>query len=491
MAITILASAIVGSTTGTLVLPAINSTGAKGLLLFLAQMQDDTTTDVTDNKGTGWHRLWHAAAGGAQGSFEVWTRPILPADAGSGHIITATNQGEDTTAYVVAFDSDSGLGNPTWAVLAAQFPAEHLSGSATSTSTIGASAFPIDVSGGATEVAFATVLRHKAGIGTDVVSSVNSSYLIDKQLSHVDSVNPLAAFAWKNSTAADVPTWTFSVSRGNVSDLTGVWLLHESGDAPVPIPIVSETTRTSLAACVRTKDNAAWGKWKFSGRLRSYSVLDNMLVLSIERGDTVFVETIDIGPVPGTRFLDCEILTADMDAPVLATGVTTWTLPFSITDDLDHPLTIVNTATGNAIATIARTLANKISATGDFTATDVAIGLLYPTQWELTPLFVTTQEAAGETIALTDGRLQIRHVEFNFTATGEFTVTVIPNTDDESQAYTYTYDGATDAAKGAYRVPVFGQNTKARITVGGTSHRPFAISNFTWTGYLSQITKRV
>ncbi len=252
-----------------------------------------------------------------------------------------------------------------------------------------------------------------------------------------------------------------------------------------------ETDRTQIAVCVRTKQDAAWGKWRFSGILRAFSVMDNMLVLSIERADTVFVETIDISPVPGTRFLDCEVLSADMSAPVLDTDVTTWTLPFGMTDDPAYPLAIVNTDTGELIESLERTDATLISATGDYTATNVAIGLLYPAQWELTPLFVTTQEADGETIALTDGRLQIRHVEFNFNATGEFEVTVIPNTDDESQAYTYTYDGATDAEKGTFRVPVLGQNTKARITVGGTSHRPFAISNFTWTGYLSQITKRV
>ncbi len=256
-------------------------------------------------------------------------------------------------------------------------------------------------------------------------------------------------------------------------------------------PVQNETNRTSLAACVRTKQDAAWGKWKFSGTLRAYSVIDSVLVLSIERGNTVFVETIDISPVPGTRFLDCEILSADMDTPVLDTDVTTWTLPGDFPEDPDYPLVIFNLDTGELIEILDRTYMTKVSATGDFTGTNVAIGLLYPTQWELTPLFVTTQENDGATIALTDGRLQIRHVEFNFTATGEFTVTVIPNTDDPSQSYEYTYDGADDAEKGTFRVPVLGQNTKARITVGGTSHRPFAISNFSWTGYLSQITKRV
>lgn len=257
------------------------------------------------------------------------------------------------------------------------------------------------------------------------------------------------------------------------------------------VPVVSETDRTSIAACVRTPKQAAWGKWKFSGTLRAYSVMDNTLVLSIQRGDTVFVETIDISPVPGTRFLDCEQVSAYMETPTLDTGVTTWRLFFDITDDPNYPLTVINTTTGEPITTLPRTYSNKISAVGDFTSTPVAIGLLYPTQWELSTLFVTTQGEQGETIALTDGHLQIRHVEFNYSATGAFTVTVIPNTEDPSQSYEYAFDGTSDAKSGTFRAPVLGQNSKARITVGGTSHRPFAISNFSWTGYISQLTKRV
>lgn len=251
-----------------------------------------------------------------------------------------------------------------------------------------------------------------------------------------------------------------------------------------------EEHRTKLYACVRDK-KASWASWKFSGTLRGMSVMDNLIVLSIERGDLIFVETIDISPVPGTRFLDCEILSADMATPVLASGITTWTLPFDIPDDPDHPLAIVNVSTGEPIVYNARSYNDKIDATGDFVATSVAIGLLYPTQWELSPIFLTESEPDGETVALTDGRLQIRHIEFNYANTGEFTVTVIPNTDDDTQSYEYTFDGSSDSEKGTFRVPVFGQNSKARITVGGTSHRPFAISNFSWTGYVSQITKRV
>ncbi len=256
-------------------------------------------------------------------------------------------------------------------------------------------------------------------------------------------------------------------------------------------PVTDEDTRTSIATCVRNPKSPAWHKWKFSGTLRSYSVLDNMLVLSIERGDVLFVETIDISPVPGTRFLDCEILSADMATPVLDTGVTTWTLPFEITVDPDYPLTIVDLATGDIIPSNTRVYADSIAATGDFVSSNVAIGLLYPAQWELSPIFMTDGQPDGSSVALTDGHLQIRHVEFNYSGTGGFTVTVVPNIDDPSQSYEYTFDGNSDDEKGTFRAPVFGQNTKARITVGGTSHRPFAISNFSWTGNISQTTKRV
>lgn len=241
MAITILDSAIIGSASGTISLPAIDSTGAKGILLFLAVKHYDVTTAVSDNRGTGWTQLYWVR-GNNNTSWEVWTRPILPTSAGTGHLVIATNQSQITSAWVVAVSSDSGLLNPTWTVRAEQTPAEHVNTDATSTNTIGVnSSFPtIDTSGGSTEVAFASVLRYKSGISADVVLSVTDSYLIDKQIPSGDAVNPLAAFAWKNSTAADVPTWTFSASRGNVDDMTNVVLLHESGDAPPPPP--SDTT---------------------------------------------------------------------------------------------------------------------------------------------------------------------------------------------------------------------------------------------------------
>ncbi len=256
------------------------------------------------------------------------------------------------------------------------------------------------------------------------------------------------------------------------------------------VPVNDETLRTTLATCVRTKQ-PAWGKWKFSGNLRGYSILDNLLVLSIERSDIIFVETIDLSPVPQTRFLDCEVLTTDMAVPTLETGVTTWTLPFDIPVDSEHPMAVVNTDTGELIETLPRSFYSQISATGNFLSANVAIGLLFPTEWELGTIFYTDAQPDGSTVGLADGKLQLRHLEFNFSRTGGFTVTVIPNTDDPSQSYEYTFDGDSDDEEGAFRAPVLGQNTKVRITVGGTSHRPFAISNYSWTGNISQLTKRV
>lgn len=276
-------------------------------------------------------------------------------------------------------------------------------------------------------------------------------------------------------------------------DLVGVLPLvmkftaeNVSEEDPVATP---EESRTKMYACIREKI-AAWASWKFSGQLRGMSVLDNQLVLTIQRGDLIFVETMDLGPARSTRHLDCELVNADLTITV-TTGVTKWAFPFDIPADPDYPIRVLNLDTGLEITTLSRTNDGFIEATGDFTAANVAVGLVFPVEWQLSDLYITDPQNDGSVIAFTDGRLQIRYIEFAYEHTGEFSVVVTPNVDDPSQTYTYTFASSGNDGKGVYRVPVLGQNTKAKVVIGGTSARPFNISSFTWTGYLSQKTKRV
>lgn len=256
---------------------------------------------------------------------------------------------------------------------------------------------------------------------------------------------------------------------------------------------VKLTGDSRIFVCNRGR-TPVWSTWNFFGTLRAFSVIDDALILSIERSGVIFVESISLSPVPQTRHLDCVVPIA---TGTYATSKTTWTLPFSMPIDATYPLVVVRQDTGAVIPTGVRTIGTTIvSVSGDYHAVPVFIGLAYPVTWELSTIFVTESAydyARGETnyTAMTDGVLQLRFIELNYGATGAFNVTVIPNTDAPAQTYTYSFVGSTDASKGTYKVPVLGQNTKVSIIVGGTSHRPFAIQNYSWTGYLSQKTKRI
>jgi hypothetical protein len=110
--------------------------------------------------------------------------------------------------------------------------------------------------------------------------------------------------------------------------------------------------------------------------------------------------------------------------------------------------------------------------------------------WDLSQIYIVEDVGNGEVIALTDGTLNLRYVELNYTDTGAFSVEVTPHPDTD-RSYTYPYSGASQLTKGKLRFPVMAENVNASISVVGESWRPFAFQSMSWEGYLSDKTKRI
>jgi hypothetical protein len=146
----------------------------------------------------------------------------------------------------------------------------------------------------------------------------------------------------------------------------------------------------------------------------------------------------------------------------------------------DGTLVIVNRDTGAIIAALTRDSIgfNQVQATGDFTSTDVFIGL----DSEGSIQFSRQHRREGPNVR-TDGRLQLKYWEVDFEDTAAFDAVVDYLTVGGHSDKTYPFDySATDpcGTSGIHRFPVLSRNDKATVTLRTTDHRPCTFQRAHW-----------
>jgi hypothetical protein len=250
-----------------------------------------------------------------------------------------------------------------------------------------------------------------------------------------------------------------------------------------------------------SKVQSAWSYWEFASTdtINDIDVIGNELHVIVSRADGVFFEKMKLQNIPETglayaiRLDRKEELTG---AYVSGTDTTTWTLPYVIPTATNMKVVKGggwSTQKGSDITSL-RPTTTTITATGDYSAQTVWVGVPYTFDYTFSTQYVKVAE-----VATTSGRLQLRNFSIVYEDTTFFQAKVTPLYRSE---YTYTYNGLylNEAAtlldevklsSGTFRFPVACKNEHATISLTSDSHLPCAFQSAEWEGFYTTRSRKI
>ena len=179
-----------------------------------------------------------------------------------------------------------------------------------------------------------------------------------------------------------------------------------------------------------------------------------------------------------------------------ASGQTTITTPFALTS----PVVVRRgTSQGVVLPTVSSSSTSVVIA-GDHTATEFYIGERYTMTYEFSQPTLKEPTAGGGRVAITGGRLQIKHWLLRYQDSGDFVVKVQQRTSSTSLDYVFTGRvigsgastlGSTTLASGDFRFPVMSKAENIRITIESDSHLPCQFLSAEWEGQMHLRSRRV
>lgn len=255
------------------------------------------------------------------------------------------------------------------------------------------------------------------------------------------------------------------------------------------------------------KLQSSWSTWVFSegSKILSISYIEGSLFMLIERGGEVFLERVrlDVTYVdPGLNYA------IRLDRKVPVTGVyddeanhTTWAIPYDLTGSA--PVGVYGEDfTGKAgyqlpELTVVDAEAGTVRIHGkDLSAGPCHFGVRYLYRYRLSSIYLRAEGDKGA--AITDGRLQLRHVFLNYSNSGYFKANV---TSPGRTPFSYTFTantlgvsmvtGVPQFVSGSFRVPVRGENTRVNVEITSDSHYPCSILSFDWEGEYTLRSRRM
>jgi hypothetical protein len=148
---------------------------------------------------------------------------------------------------------------------------------------------------------------------------------------------------------------------------------------------------------------------------------------------------------------------------------------------------------------------NVIVVAGDKSATQFYVGEKYTMTYEFSEPTLKEPTPTGGRVAITGGRLQIKHWLLRYQDSGDFTVKVLPRY-RPLQAYglggTFDYTGrvigggagvlgTTTLASGDFRFPVMSKADRLSVIIESDSHLPCQFLSAEWEGSMHLRSRRV
>lgn len=246
---------------------------------------------------------------------------------------------------------------------------------------------------------------------------------------------------------------------------------------------------------------AAWSVWDMGDVVYGGSFIDSYLYLVVSRNNCLCLERISF-----------TLNTIDFDAEpyrVLLDSKQAYTVPSEAYNSLQDTTTIdVSAIYGDSYETDKQYSAvakdgtymqatdGKVTFLGDYSNTVITLGINYLFKIIMSTIMVK-QSDTGNTQAITDGRLQLRQMWFNYSDSGYFKISV-----DVANKTTYTYEytsrflgtrfnilGEMPFTTGSFRFPIQAKNENCTITLETDAPLPIALVGAGWIGNYQRRTR--
>ena len=246
---------------------------------------------------------------------------------------------------------------------------------------------------------------------------------------------------------------------------------------------------------------AAWSKWDMQGAVYGGQFIDNNLYLIVNRNGYYVLErisftinTTDLAYEPYRVLLDCkmgyEIPADDYDYNNDQTTVELIDVLSYLYDENEQYSAVM------ADGTYVPAKEGKLVFDGDVRGQVIIVGLNYLFKMVMSTIMVK-QANNGSTQALTEGRLQLRQLWFNYADSGYFKVLVDIK---DKQVFEYEYTSrllgtrfnvleAMPFTTGSFKVPVQAKNENVSISVETDTPLPVSFVGAGWIGNYQRRTR--
>ena len=253
----------------------------------------------------------------------------------------------------------------------------------------------------------------------------------------------------------------------------------------------------------REKVQSAWCKYTFSGfEILNAEFIESALYLVGNKAGKTIIGKINFDA--GRFDLDQDYVTrldfrlaetACTRAYSAGTNQTTITTPIALT----APLLVTRGATQGTVIPIVSSSGTTVVVAGDRSATQFYLGEKYLMKYEFSEPTLKEATANGGRVAITGGRLQVKHWLLRYQDTGEFQVRVEPNYRDVQlhKLSGRTIGGGTNVlgtttlSSGDFRFPVLSKSNRLKITIESDSHLPCQFLSAEWEGNMHIRSRRV
>lgn len=247
---------------------------------------------------------------------------------------------------------------------------------------------------------------------------------------------------------------------------------------------------------------ASWSEWQMQDRIYGAAFIDNWLYLVVLRNGYYCLErisftfnTTDYIYEPYRVLLDSKrTYTVPSSAYNKMTDETSISFATIFGDLYDKNKTYGLVATDGAYVSGT----DKVTLVGDYSGDTITTGINYMFRIVMSTIAVK-QSQDGSTTTMTDGRLQLRQMWYNYADSGYFKV-IVSILDKKDYIYEYTsrllgtrYNILEDMpfTTGSFRFPIQAQNDHAIISLESDTPLPVALVGAGWTANYQRRTRLV
>jgi len=254
----------------------------------------------------------------------------------------------------------------------------------------------------------------------------------------------------------------------------------------------------------REKMQSSWSKYTFDGgEVLNAEFIESTLYVVLNKSDKTLLMQIhfDAGRSDANQDyvtrLDYRLSNTEVSkAYNSATNQTTITTPYSMT----NPVVVTRGANQGTVLTNVSASGTTIIVSGNHTSTEFYVGERYTMTYEFSEPTLKEPTASGGRVAITGGRLQIKHWLLRYQDSGDFKVSVIQKQNSQAQEYIFTGRiigggsnllGSTALDSGDFRFPVMSKAERIRVLIESDSHLPCQFLSAEWEGNMHLRSRRV